>query len=226
MNADRAPLQPVLANGTDDRPDEKGSVPDGSKAFASPLAAVVSVATTSVAPVAGPDARPLRAAPAAIACDASGCGCGDDEPIPLTPEEWIALLDDDSRAQSERDWLGKLSEAQFRVLRMGGTEDVDIGEYNEHFEAGTYACAGCAQPLYDSSHKFRSGHGWPAFFDALPGALERHTVKRKVEITCSGCGGHMGHVFKSSRYPKPTNERHCVNSVSLLFAPRHDGSKE
>lgn len=79
-------------------------------------------------------------------------------------------------------------------------------------------CSGCALPLYASTHKFRSGHGWPAFGDNLEGALERHGT-RKVEITCAGCGGHIGHVFKSSRYPKPKNERHCVNSVSLSFVP-------
>ena len=74
------------------------------------------------------------------------------------------------------------------------------------------------QLLYASTHKFRSGHGWPAFYDNYPGALVRHG-KGKVEITCSGCGGHIGHVFKSSRYPKPTNERHCTNSVALRFIP-------
>ena len=202
---ERPPLQPVLSNSV-------GAATETS----------INVAGTDLVvgderrPVSHPDERPLPAGPS---CDASGCGCGDDEPIPLTPEEWIAELDDEAQAAIEREWLQKLSEPTFRVLRMKGTEDVDSGEYNDHFAEGTYSCAGCARPLYDSAHKFRGGHGWPAFYDSLPGALERHTVKRKVEITCAGCGGHIGHVFKSSRYPKPTNERHCVNSVSLNFAP-------
>ncbi|CAK0789572.1 unnamed protein product, partial [Prorocentrum cordatum] len=99
-----------------------------------------------------------------------------------------------------------------------GTEEIHSGEYNDHFEKGTYHCSGCGQALYRSEHKFRSGHGWPAFSDSLPEALDRHGTG-KVEVTCRGCGGHLGHVFRSSRYPKPRNERHCVNSVSLHFRP-------
>lgn len=167
------------------------------------------------------DERPLPTASSGDGafCNASGCGCGDEEPTPLTPEEWIALRDTEEAASCEKTWLDKLGPEKFRVLRMKGTEEINTGEYNEHFpESGTYSCSGCSRPLYDASHKFRSGHGWPAFFDALPDALERNMVKRKVEITCAGCGGHVGHVFKSTRYPKPTHERHCVNSASLSFA--------
>ena len=94
------------------------------------------------------------------------------------------------------------------------------GRYCESFDDGVYHCAGCLQPLYDSSMKFKTGHGWPAFCDNLPDALTRHESKRKVEIVCSGCDGHVGHVFHSKRYPKPHHERHCVNSVSLTFVPR------
>ena len=136
----------------------------------------------------------------------------------MDPSSWLAALPEDLRA-IETCWREKLSDLQFKVLRMKGTEDIHTGEYNEHFEVGMYVCSGCEQPLYDSKHKFRSGHGWPAFSDNYEGALTRYG-KGKVEITCSGCGAHVGHVYKSSRYPKPKNERHCSNSISLRFVPR------
>ena len=133
----------------------------------------------------------------------------------LSALDWIASLTEDRRTVEEA-WLPKLTAEQFRVLRMKGTEEIHSGEYNERFDEGTYACRGCGAALYDSCHKFRTGHGWPAFSDNLPGALARHGSK-KVEITCAGCGGHVGHVFKSSRYPAPHHERHCVNSICLHF---------
>jgi peptide-methionine (R)-S-oxide reductase len=148
---------------------------------------------------------------------ADGCGCGG-APEPPDPMEWMEHLDPEVRS-AEQAWHTRLSAEQFRVLRMKGTEEIHTGEYNEHFAPGVYNCAACALPLYKSSHKFKSGHGWPAFCDNIPDALDRHTVQRKVEITCSGCGGHVGHVFKSSRYPPPKRERHCVNSISLKFVP-------
>ena len=84
-------------------------------------------------------------------------------------------------------------------------------------------CAACKTPLYRATHKFKSGCGWPAYFDAIPGAVTRHTDRtfgmERTEIVCSKCGGHLGHVFKGEGYPTPTDERHCVNSVSLKFTP-------
>lgn len=154
-------------------------------------------------------------------CDAAGCGCGADAPPPLAPDAWLETLDDEARAR-EALWIGRLTPEQFRVLRQKGTEEIHSSALNKTFDAGTYACAGCALPLYDSTHKFASAHGWPAFSDNLPDALARHEVKRKVEIMCSGCGGHIGHVFFSKRYPKPHHERHCVNGISLTFLPRGD----
>lgn len=86
-----------------------------------------------------------------------------------------------------------------------------------------YTCAGCEAPLYKASHKFNSGCGWPAYFDSLPGAVKRFEdnsgFMRRIEIVCSNCGGHLGHVFKGEGFPTPTDERHCVNSVSLNFSP-------
>ncbi|XP_052118972.1 peptide methionine sulfoxide reductase B5 [Arachis duranensis] len=90
-------------------------------------------------------------------------------------------------------------------------------EYNKFYEEGVYNCAGCATPLYKSSTKFDSGYGWPAFFEGLLGAINRSPdpYRRRTEITCAACGGHLGHVFKGEGFKTPTDERHCVNSVSV-----------
>ena len=82
-------------------------------------------------------------------------------------------------------------------------------------------CVACNEPLYTANHKFKSGCGWPAYFDSIPGKVTRHTDSTfgmaRTEIVCSNCGGHLGHVFKGEGYPTPTDERHCVNSISLRF---------
>eukprot|EP01132_Coremiostelium_polycephalum_P001476 gene1476-1861_t len=122
---------------------------------------------------------------------------------------------------SEEEWKVRLTPEQFKVLRMKGTERAGTGEYNKHTEKGTYHCAGCDAPLYSSTTKFNSGCGWPAFFESLPGALttyedSSHGMQR-IEICCKNCGGHLGHVFKGEKFDTPTDERHCVNSISLKF---------
>jgi len=126
-----------------------------------------------------------------------------------------------SNAKSEAEWRAILSPQQFRVLREKGTEPPGTGEYEDHKAGGVYACAGCKSPLYQSVTKFDSGCGWPAFFDAIPGAVNRHEDRSngmtRVEITCAACGGHLGHVFKGEGFDTPTDERHCVNSISLSF---------
>ncbi|KAL0889989.1 hypothetical protein Bca101_013972 [Brassica carinata] len=121
----------------------------------------------------------------------------------------------------EEEWRAILSPEQFRILRQKGTEYPGTGEYNKLFQDGVYSCAGCGTPLYKSATKFDSGCGWPAFFDGIPGAINRTADPdgRRIEITCAACGGHLGHVFKGEGFPTPTDERHCVNSVSLKFAP-------
>ncbi|RYO90046.1 hypothetical protein DL766_007322 [Monosporascus sp. MC13-8B] len=129
-------------------------------------------------------------------------------PDQRTPDEWRAVL----------------SKEQFRILREKGTEAPYSGKYDKFFsDSGVYTCAGCNAPLYKANHKFKSGCGWPAYFDSIPGAVTRHEDNSfgmaRTEIVCSNCGGHLGHVFKGEGYPTPTNERHCVNSVSLNFSP-------
>ncbi|EMR67188.1 Peptide methionine sulfoxide reductase B2, chloroplastic [Eutypa lata] len=133
--------------------------------------------------------------------------------------------------KSPDEWRAVLSKEQFKVLREKGTERPFSGKYDKFFsDAGVYTCAGCDAPLYKANHKFKSGCGWPAYFDSIPGAVTRHEDSTfgmaRTEIVCSNCGGHLGHVFKGEGYPTPTDERHCVNSVSLNFAPEDKPAQE
>ncbi|KAI5866173.1 SelR-domain-containing protein [Durotheca rogersii] len=126
--------------------------------------------------------------------------------------------------RSSDQWRAVLTKEQFRVLREKGTEAPFSGKYDKFFsESGVYTCAGCNAPLYKANHKFKSGCGWPAYFDSIPGAVTRHHDNAfgmsRTEICCANCGGHLGHVFKGEGYPTPTDERHCVNSISLNFSP-------
>lgn len=113
---------------------------------------------------------------------------------------------------------------EYAVLREQGTEPAGTGEYDKFYEEGTYVCGGCGTPLYESTAKFNSGCGWPAFYDNLDGKVERRVDHsfgmKRVEIVCANCGGHLGHVFEGEGFPTPTDERHCVNSVSLKFVPK------
>ncbi|KAF9876349.1 methionine-r-sulfoxide reductase [Colletotrichum karsti] len=126
--------------------------------------------------------------------------------------------------RSDDEWRAVLNKEQFRILRQKGTEPPGSGTYDKHYPSeGVYACAGCSAPLYKANHKFKSGCGWPAYFDSLPGAVVRHEDRTmgmaRTEIVCANCGGHLGHVFKGEGFDTPTDERHCVNSVSLTFSP-------
>ncbi|KAF4455535.1 hypothetical protein F53441_2143 [Fusarium austroafricanum] len=126
--------------------------------------------------------------------------------------------------RSNDEWRAVLNKEQFRILRERGTEPPGSGKFDKHYpEQGVYTCAGCDAPLYKATHKFSSGCGWPAYFDSIPGAVVRHEDRTfgmaRTEIVCANCGGHLGHVFKGEGYDTPTDERHCVNSVSLSFSP-------
>jgi len=142
-------------------------------------------------------------------------------PMATQPPESSTTMVEGSKQKSESEWRAVLSPEQFRILRQKGTELGGTGEYAYHQEEGVYSCAGCGTPLYKSDTKFSSGCGWPAFFDAIPGAVGQHEDRSlgitRTEITCTACGGHLGHVFKGEGFSTPTNERHCVNSVSLKF---------
>lgn len=121
--------------------------------------------------------------------------------------------------KTEAEWKALLGNERYQILRKKGTEYPNSGEYNLHFEAGTYACGACHEPLFASDAKFESGCGWPAFDDALPGKIEyikdASFGMQRTEILCANCGSHLGHVFDDG--PTPTGQRYCVNSLSVDF---------
>ena len=123
--------------------------------------------------------------------------------------------------KSEAEWRKTLSPEQFRVLRKHGTERAGSSPLDKQYAAGTYACAGCGEPLFSAQAKFDSGTAWPSFTQPIKGAVatrsDRSLFMTRTEVHCRRCGGHLGHVFPDG--PHPTGQRYCMNGVALAFEP-------
>jgi peptide-methionine (R)-S-oxide reductase len=123
--------------------------------------------------------------------------------------------------KTEAEWKEVLTPEQFQVLRKHGTERSFSSPLDKEYDKGAYHCAGCDLPLFTSDTKFNSRTGWPSFFAPLEGAIgttvDKSLFMKRVEVHCSRCGGHLGHVFDDG--PNPTGQRYCMNGVSLKFVP-------
>jgi len=123
---------------------------------------------------------------------------------------------------SDEEWKARLDPAAYEVLRHEGTERPFTSPLNDEKRPGIFHCAGCGQALFSSETKYDSGTGWPSFYTFIDGALgtseDNSLFMTRIEVHCSNCGGHQGHVFEDG--PEPTGLRYCINGVSLKFEPR------
>jgi len=129
--------------------------------------------------------------------------------------------------QDPAQYKDKLSDEQYDVLFNKATEVPFSGEYDSLFENGEYACAACGTVLFESGKKFDAHCGWPSFYDAIPERVAFHEDNSfgatRTEVTCAHCGGHLGHVFEGEGLGVPTDQRYCINSLSLKFIPTEEG---
>jgi peptide-methionine (R)-S-oxide reductase len=131
---------------------------------------------------------------------------------------------------TDEEWRQRLTPEEYRVLRRAGTEAAFTGEYTDTKTEGVYRCRACGAELFRSTEKFESHCGWPSFYqptadDAVELLQDRSMGAVRTEVRCANCGSHLGHVFEGEGYEVPTDQRWCINSVSLTLEPAQENSE-
>jgi peptide-methionine (R)-S-oxide reductase len=126
--------------------------------------------------------------------------------------------------KTDEQWRQQLSAEEYAVLRQAGTERAFTGEYTDTKTVGVYACRACGAELFRSATKFESHCGWPSFFSPLAGESvilreDRGFGSVRTEVLCATCHSHLGHVFEGEGFDTPTDQRYCINSISLTLRP-------
>lgn len=148
-----------------------------------------------------------------------------DEDKSLTSKNGVAVSNIDRVEKTDKEWKALLNKQEYYVIRDKGTERSFTGEYWDNKERGKYLCRACGLELFDSETKYKSGTGWPSFYEPVEDDYIKEDVDynlgyKRTEVMCARCDGHLGHVFDDG--PKPTGLRYCINSVSLRFVAAED----
>ncbi|WP_026818573.1 peptide-methionine (R)-S-oxide reductase MsrB [Arthrobacter castelli] len=141
-----------------------------------------------------------------------------------TEQNSASYLRQDPVHKSDDQWRRELTAAEYAVLRQAGTERPFSGEYWDSHTQGMYQCRACGAELFTSNAKFDSHCGWPSFFAPLAEDRVRYIKDRamgmeRIEVRCAKCDSHLGHVFEGEGYDTPTDQRYCINSVSMKLVP-------
>ena len=126
--------------------------------------------------------------------------------------------------KTDAEWRAELTPEEYQVLRQADTERPYTGEYWDSHTAGVYRCRACSTELFRSDTKFDSHCGWPSFYaplaeDRVEYIEDTSFGMKRVEVRCANCGSHLGHVFEGEGYGTPTDQRYCINSISLTLEP-------